>query len=267
MLGAGGVVFMRWWLWVPPTPSDTEDAVRQFTRVLNGDDALRQEALSALAGALARDSEDGRAQLWFGLANMYLLIEEQRIPYAIRATRALERAAALDPGAAGWNAFWRYKFAEHSGRPVDEHRRALYEASAQDPEFTPFLLAIAVANLPLASGHPQRALQALEALEDCGDGTSHSCRAAPLFPHGAEGFHATLGDLYVRVGQLEDGARHYRRALATPSAGSWPYRQEFETWIQGAERRATLLTNDDPDDDPTIFFASGPRACAACHRR
>ena len=259
-----------WWIRVPVIDATTAEGVALFSRVLNGERALRPRALSALAGAIDRRPDDARAHLWFGLANMHGFIQTRELPYAIRATRALERAVELDPSdtsAEGWRAFWAYGVAEARGEELAEPRAELLAAARADPRFTPFLAAVALADLPLESGYPARTLPPLEAIEDCGDGTSWSCRRAPLFPHAAEGYHVTVGDLKVRLGDLEGGRASYARALEMPAVDRWPHREAFDAWVEAAPERARRLTDDDPSNDPAIFFASGDRACAACHER
>ena len=263
-----GALGLWWWLRVPTLDYDTPEAIALFARVLNGEHDQQDRAISALAGAIDAHPGDARAHLWFGLANMHAFIGNDELPYAIRATRALDRAVELDPSdtsAAGWRAFWRFQVADNRGDDLAGPRRELLDAAEGDPRFTPFLVAVAMADEPLDSGWPQRALPPLEAIEDCGDGTASSCRTGHLFPHGTEGFHATLGDLKVRLGDVEGGRAQYARARALPTYADWPYRDAFEAWTEGADERARRLTNDDPGDDPTIFFASGDRACAACH--
>ena len=259
-----------WWLRVPVIDADVPTAKALFARVLNGESELEPRAISSLAGALEREPGNAQAQLWYGLANMHALLRTRELPYAIRASRAFDRAVELDPSdtsAAGWRAFFAYQAAKSRGRDLTEARRALLEASERDPRFTPFLAAVSLAPLPLSTGYPRAVLGPLEAIEDCGDGTSHTCRVSPLFPHGAEGYHATIGDLRVRLGDVEGGRRAYARALEMQSAADWPYRQAFVEWTEGAEERAAQLTNADPSDDPPVFFATGARACAACHER
>lgn len=146
-------------------------------------------------------------------------------------------------------------------------RQALLDAAEADPSFTSFLAAVSLAELPLDSGLPQRTLAPLEAAADCGDGTSWSCRTSTLFPHGAEGYHATVGDLRVRLGDLQGGQQSYALALTMPAADRWPYREAFERWVRAAPDRAARFTDDDASNDPEdIFFASGERACASCHQ-
>ena len=267
VIGAAAVG-LWWWLRVPAIEANAPTAMALFARVLNGEQDLEPRAIAALAGAVEAEPNNARARLWYALANMHALIRTRELPYAIRASRAFDRAVELDPSdtsAAGWRAFFAYQAAKSRGEDLSEPRDALLEASARDPRFTPFLAAITLARMPLSSGYPQRVLGPLEAIEDCGDGTSYTCRLSPLFPHGAEGFHTTLGDLRVRLGDVEGGRRSYARALTMPNAATWPYRAAFVQWSEGAERRAEQLTNDDPSDDPPIFFATGPRACATCH--
>jgi hypothetical protein len=182
---------------------------------------------------------------------------------------AIERAVELDAadtGAEGWRAFFAYQAARSRGHDLGAARTALLDASADDPRFTPFLAAVSLARMPLSSGYPERVLEPLLAIEDCGDGTSHSCRNSPLNPHGAEGYHATVGDLKLRLGDVEGARRSYARALEMESAATWPYRDAFESWVQSAESRAAALANED-EDGPPIFFATGERACASCHER
>ena len=271
LLGALGVGGFFWWLRVPPTDASTAEAVALFTEVMNGATEKRPEALSALAGALDRDPEDARAQLWFGLANLHGYLEHRELPYAIRATRAFEEAAALapeNPSAEGWRAFFAYQAAESREEDMAEPTRELLEAAAADPSFTSFLAAVSLADRPLESGLPQRTLAPLEAAGDCGDGTSWTCRTGELFPHGPEGYHATVGDLRVRLGDLEGGQESYARALEMPAAARWPYRDAFEAWVEAAPERARRFADDDPSNDPEdIFFAPGDRACATCHER
>jgi hypothetical protein len=265
---AGIIVWQ--WIRIAPTESDTEHAVALFTEVMNGDSEREPEALSALAGAMENDPRDGRAALWFGLANLNGLLRHGELPYAIRASMAFERAVELDPSnhsAEGWRAFFAYQAAERRELDLEGPRRELLAAAEGDPGFTVFLSAIALADYPLASGVPQTLLDPLIAAGDCGDGTTTSCRASPLFPHGAEGYHATLGDLRIRLGDLEGGRREYAAALAVPAAASWPYRDAFQSWVEGADARAATFTDtDEANDARPIFFATGDRACATCHR-
>ena len=256
------------WIRVTPIDADTETAVALSTRVLHGEDALEAQALGSLAGAMERSPRDGRAALWFGLANMHGFLRARELPYAIRASRAFDRAVELSPedtSAAGWRAFWRYQAGRTRGEDLGALREELLAASERDPRFTPFLAAVALAPMPLSSGYPRRVLAPLEAISDCGDGTSHSCRTGPLFPHGAEGYHATLGDLRARLGDVEGARAEHALALQMPNAASWRYRADFEAWSAGVEDRARLLTNDDDADDPSVFFLTGERACAGCH--
>ena len=265
--GIGAYAFWRA-LRVEPIDSDTATAISRFSKVLNGNEDGAQEALRSLAGAIERDPDDARAWLWFGLANMYLFIQNDELPYAIRTSRALSKSVALDAtdlSAEGWRAFFQYMAAGRRGTGVAEATEALLAAGRADPKFSSFLVAVAVARAPLSTGLPQKALGPLEAAGDCGDGTTYTCRAATLHPHAPEGYHATLGDLKVRLGDLEGGLAEYRKALVMPTAATWPYRERFEEWVQEAKARAALLTNDDLEDDPAVFFASGPLACAACH--
>jgi hypothetical protein len=270
LVGLGGALGFVLWIRVPPIPSDTETAVALFSRVMNGEDALEAQALGSLAGAIDHAPSDGRAQLYFGLANLHGFLRGRELPYAIRASRAFDRAVELSPedtSAAGWRAFWRYQAGRTRGQDLDLLRDELLLASERDPRFTPFLAAVALAPMPLSTGYPRRVLEPLARIGDCGDGTSYSCRTGPLFPHGAEGYHATLGDLLARLGDVEAGRAEYARALEMPSAGSWPYREAFEAWTEGVEERSRLLTNEEASDDPPIFFMTGDRACAGCHRR
>jgi hypothetical protein len=109
------------WIRVTPIDADTETAVALFTRVLHGEDALEAEALGSLAGAMERSPRDGRAALWFGLANMHGFLRARELPYAIRASRAFDRAVELSPedtSAAGWRAFWRYQAGRTRGEDL-----------------------------------------------------------------------------------------------------------------------------------------------------
>lgn len=270
LLGLGGALGFFLWIRVPPIPSDTDTAVALFSRVMNGEEALEAEALGSLAGAIENAPDDGRAQLYFALANLNGFLRARELPYAIRASRAFDRAVELSPedtSAAGWRAFWRYQAGRSRGQDLAVLRDELLLASERDPRFTPFLAAVVLAPMPLSTGYPRRVLEPLARIGDCGDGTSYSCRTGPLFPHGAEGYHATLGDLLMRLGELEEGRAEYALALEMPAAESWPYREAFEAWVEGADERAAVLTNEEASDDPPIFFMTGERACAGCHRR
>ena len=265
--GIGAFVIYRM-IRVDPIDADTPTAIARFTEVLNGNKAKEQEALRSLAGAIERDPEDAKAWLWYGLANMFIFIQKDETPYAIRTSYALTKAVQLDPAyksSEGWRAFFEYMAAENRGKDPAEAIETLLAAGEADPDFTSFLVAIALAREPLSSGLPQKALGPLEAVGDCGDGTTYTCRLAMLHPHAPEGYHATLGDLKVRLGDLEGGLAEYKKALQMPSAGTWPYRSAFEEWVEGASKRAELLTNDNLEDDPAVFFASGQRACLSCH--
>lgn len=273
LFGVGGAAALGLlaWIRVAPTDASTEEGVALLTEVMNGATRKRAEALSALAGALERDPEDARAQLWFGLANLHGYLDEREMPYAIRASRAFEKAAELapeNPSAEGWRAFFEYQAAKSREEDLAGPTDALLAAADADPSFTSFLAAVSLAERSLESGLPQRTLPPLEAAEDCGDGTSWSCRTSSLFPHGAEGYHATVGDLRVRLGDLEGGQQSYRKALEMPAADRWPYRDAFESWVSAAPERAARLADDDASNDPdAIFFSSGARACASCHER
>ena len=272
VLGAIAALAGYLWLRVPVIASDFASAEARFTQVLGGEAELEPEALSMLAGAREAEPENARAELWFGLANMHSYLQRRELPYAIRAARALERAAELDTSntsAEGWRAFFSYQAARSREEDLDAPRDALLAASAADPRFTPFLAAVSLAPMPLSSGYPERVLTPLVAIEDCGDGTSHTCRTNALNPHGAEGYHATVGDLHLRLGDVEAAKRSYARALSMESAATWPYREAFESWAQDAESRAAALANEEEwiEDASSIFFASGERACACCHER
>lgn len=264
---------LGFWLWirVPPIDASTAEAVALFSEVMSGATERRPEALSALAGAIDRDPSDARAQLWYGLANLHGFLEHRDLPYAIRASRAFEAAVELDPSDPsneGWRAFFAYQAAESRDEDMAGPTRELLDAAAADPSFTSFLAAVSLADLPLASGLPQRTLAPLEAAGDCGDGTTYSCRTGPLFPHGAEGYHATVGDLRIRLGDLEGGRESHALALEMPAASEWPYRDAFKRWAAGDAERAERFADDDPRNDPeAIFFATGARACASCHER
>ena len=107
----------------------------------------------------------------------------------------------------------------------------------------------------------------MERIEDCGDGTSWSCRTSPLFPHGAEGYHATVGDLRLRLGDLDGARAAYARAREMPAYEQWPHRTAFETWMELAAERASSVRTDVPEQGAALFFASGERSCSACHER
>lgn len=253
---------------VEPIESDTPTAVARFTEVLNGNAELEQDALRHLAGAIQNDPTDARARLWFGLANMFIFIQTDQLPYAIRTSQALTTAVSLDPSnksAEGWRAFFEYMAARNRGRDLDKETEALVAAGRADPRFSSFLVAIALADRPLSTGLPQQVLGPLEAAGDCGDGTTYTCRTTGLHPHAAEGYHATLGDLKVRLGDLEGGRAEYQKALSMKSAQTWPYRAAFDKWVDEAPARASRFMNASDEDDPPVFFAHGRRACLACH--
>lgn len=266
LAAAGGY----WWLHVPVIPSNFTDARARFAQVMNGEIALEDEAISMLAGAIEAEPENADAALWFGLANLHAYLRLRERPYAIRAAMAFDDAVEIDEedtSAAGWRAFFNYQAARSRGLDLDAARDELMNASDNDPRFTPFLAAVSLARMPLASGYPERVLAPLLAIEDCGDGTSHTCRNSELNPHGAEGYHATVGDLKLRLGDLEGARASYARALTMESATTWPYRNAFESWVQSAESRAASLASEGPsaEIETPIFFASGERACASCH--
>lgn len=267
--GTAAAIALVLWIRIPTVDATPEEALTLFGQVMNGRDDLADRAVSALAGAVEAEPEHAQAQLWLALSLLHRFLERRDLRDAIRASRAFERAVEVAPedtSAAGWRAFWRYQAARNRGSGLDERREALFAASAQDPRFTPFLVAVSVARLPLESGQPQRALSALSQIEDCGDGTDWTCRRSSLFPYGVEGFHATLGDLHLRLGDLEEARLQYAKALATETSSTWPYREAFESWAASAEDRGRRLRNEDPEDDPPIFFGTGARACAMCHR-
>ena len=273
LLGLGALGVLGLWLWirVPPQAATRDEAIAAFTAVMNGATDQRPDALGKLAGALEDRPDDAKLWLWYGLANLHGFLEHREMPYAIRASRAFERAAELDPADPsneGWRAFFAYQAAESREESMEEPTRELLAASAADPSFTSFLAAVSLADLPLDTGLPQRTLAPLEGAADCGDGTTHTCRTSPLNPHGAEGFHVTLGDLRIRLGDLEGGQESYARARTMPAVASWPYRAAFEEWAVGAEDRARRFADEDPTNDPEhVFFATGERACATCHER
>ncbi|MFK8002290.1 MAG: hypothetical protein AB8H86_22025 [Polyangiales bacterium] len=259
-----------WWLRVPVIPSSLPDARARFVQVMNGDSRLEEEAISMLAGAIDAQPDSAEAQLWFGLANLHAYLRLRQRPYAIRASMAFDNAVELDgedTSAAGWRAFFNYQAARSRGLDLDVARDELMSASENDPRFTPFLAAVSLARMPLSSGYPERVLAPLLAIEDCGDGTSHTCRNSELNPHGAEGYHATVGDLKLRLGDLEGARISYARALTMESAATWPYRDAFESWVQSAESRAASFASGGAgaEVETPVFFASGERACASCH--
>jgi hypothetical protein len=262
-----------------------------FYRALNGvpDTPAAQSAEEArasanLAAAVVEDPEDGWS--WF-LLGMYHLLRVGRIltdyedpgqeviDRSRLAREALDQAVPLLPDdnrIPGFRGAATYSLGVVSDDPTLvalglAQLEAAVEANLLFNSFS-YLGTVAAATRP---GDPlfDQAIAYLDAglASGCNPATDpRNCGNGGRASHNIQGSFALFGDLFTKVGRLDDARAFYGLALNFPGIETYRFTALIQDRVDTIETRAALWADADPDNDPRLIGA-GPEACAYCHYR
>jgi tetratricopeptide (TPR) repeat protein len=247
-----------------------EEGEALFYRALAGEKELRGPAIDALEEGMRLEPEHGRGSLMYAMALLSALAEDLNFLVLGQVEPAFERAIVLNPDDAripGWLGTVQVRTATVLGNEAELEQAiaAMIEAADAYPEFNNFSLALAFARLPLSTPYPQMALDRLLSILDCAD-THDVCQNTPLVPHNVEGSLMTIGDVYARLGHLDEARAHYEAALATSDSARWAHRATAELYLANIEDRVANMATDEPSEPPP-WFSEGPTSCVGCHGR
>lgn len=249
-------------------PPEVAAAIAACYETLQGQVEGRSAALEALKAAVEQHPDSGRGHLFLGMCSLAALAEDGDIGALGDIEPSLTRAIELMPEdrrIPGWLATVRVQTALVLGddEGLEAAIEEMIEAADLYPEFNNVSLAIAFAALPLDTPWPEMAVERLAAIEDCGE-TDAKCRDNEAAPHNVPGSSMLFGDVYARVGRVDEARGYYQSALDADSAATWPLADEAQLLLDGVDDRADAFADADPDNDPD-FFLSGTRTCRACH--
>lgn len=129
-----------------------------------------------------------------------------------------------------------------------------------------FLFVTSAAGLPLDSGWPAQAREALDEYEalcpnhECATTTSRAPFAVP-------GSDWVFADVFARLGDRERAAALYDRAIAFPGTGDWPARDGLVAERAALDERMADYAA--AGDDQSVFLSmssNGAFACVMCHQ-
>ncbi len=188
------------------------------------------------------------------------LMRERNIDAALH---ACEEAYRLDPGNYANNYLYGMLLIE-KGR-FNEAVQKLNEALKEEPDFTPALAALGLANRRVGDQTDNRH-ERNEYYNVAEAGLLAAIEAdANLLTHDGESYYGTLGSLYRRTGRIEDALDCYRRAAEVTPRRSYPYinlamlymhQQEEQLRDQNlliAERNAMRRLADTPTDHWALY--------------
>ena len=253
----------------PAAPQEVEDAIDLCYEALQGDVAKRQAGLDALKAATEKYPNEGRAFLFLGMCSLAALAEDNDVTVLSDIDPALVRAIELMPEdrrIPGWLATVRVQTARilNDAEALETAIAEMIAAAELYPEFNNVSLAIAFAQFPLETPYPDMAVDALEAIKDCGE-TDDKCTDNEAAPHNVPGSLMLFGDVYARTGDVETARGYYEQALEQPSSSTWTFGADAEAIIEGLDERVANWTDADATNDPA-FFLSGIRTCRSCHQ-
>jgi tetratricopeptide (TPR) repeat protein len=152
-----------------------------------------------------------------------------------------------------------------SREEADEKLTLLREMSRGDAAGL-FLFVTSAAGLPLESGWPEQAREALDEYEalcpnhECATTTSRAPFAVP-------GSDWVFADVYARLGDRERAIALYDRALAYPGTENWPARDGLLAERAALDERMADYAEAGETQSPFMAMSSnGPFACVMCHQ-
>lgn len=255
----------------PAQPAEVQAAIDLCYEALHGDVGKRGDALDALEAATELYPDNARAFLFLGMCRLSAVAEDSNLLVATEVLPALERAYELAPDdrrIPGWIGTVKVRMATIPllGSPEAEAEAIEYMIAAADlyPEFNNVSLAIAFASgFGNDTPYPQMALERLESITAC-VATDPTCVNGPNAPHNESGSMMLYGDVYAKVGDLENARHFYEAALTANGADTWPYRAEAIAMASDVEGRVARFTDGSSLNDPT-FFVLGEQSCRGCH--
>ncbi|MCB9615841.1 MAG: hypothetical protein H6721_28035 [Sandaracinus sp.] len=129
-----------------------------------------------------------------------------------------------------------------------------------------FLFVTSAAGLPMDSGWPDEARDALDEYEAiCPD---HECATTTSrAPFAVPGSDWVFADIYARLGNRERALELYERAIAWPGTENWPAREGLIAERDALDARMAHYA--EAEDDEAVFMemsSNGAFACVMCHQ-
>ncbi len=251
-------------------------AEASFFATFNGNPKVKTAPLRDLMTAYAVSPEDARVNLLLGLNHLWLAAEGDRtnpttIDHVILAEHFLARAQKLDPSdrrIPSWLTPARLSLA---GLNKDENKREeslrdLEAASAEDPNFHSFTLALLAVSAAPKSPELLHGLAALRATTGaCAGNEDPSCENRPRWPHNREAFRTFFADYELKAGNVDRARELLIRTQQDPDYSRWRFKNEVEDRLKNLDTYAALYANADPGDDPPHLMATGGFMCQSCH--
>jgi len=91
-----------------------------------------------------------------------------------------------------------------------------------------------------------------------------TCWNSGKVDHVWEGIFLIYGDVLVKSGDPSLGKQLYETAKQSPTFDTWPFADELEARIAGAEQRAALYQDADRTNDPPTWMEQR-NLCVGCH--
>jgi hypothetical protein len=287
-----------------PDPAQTElsqKAKHTFWAALHaGDYQQAPEAIRLLTAAYLENPRQPEITLLLAHAHLWTIAERVRLPeidpritdHAILAERYFLEAHRLnreDHRILGWLGGIRLALGSiHADeRLTREGYYLLHDAIRLYPEFNYFSAGYPLSsrpagdekfregvedmwqNLALCAGEPldranpdYRKYMAQETTA----GPKRVCWNSWIAPHNFEGFFLNMGDMLVKLGEVEPAKKIYAIAKLSKDYPSWRYKDLLDARIAQAEERAKLFQQPEPAQHPEIMFRSA-YACTACHAK
>jgi hypothetical protein len=83
--------------------------------------------------------------------------------------------------------------------------------------------------------------------------------------HVWEGIFLIYGDVLVKSGDPKLGRQLYEGAKQSPTFDAWPFADVLDARIAGADERAALYRDADPENDPPTWMEGTGHLCVGCH--
>jgi hypothetical protein len=97
-------------------------------------------------------------------------------------------------------------------------------------------------------------------------GPKRVCWNSWIAPYNFEGFFLNMGDMLVKLGEVEPAKKIYAIAKLSKDYDSWRYKELLDARIAQAGERAARFQLPDPAQHPEIMFRSA-HSCTACHAK
>jgi hypothetical protein len=289
-----------------PTLERTAPAIEAdklfWSTLHSGGYANIQSALEAETAAYLADPADALTAAHVGWLHIWRLSERARLASvpasitddAVLARRYFEEAVALNPHEARFLGFLASATLADGHINQDESitRRGYFlmrDAIQAWPEFNLFTAGYVMSDLPADSKNFKEALawqwrdidvcigEKLDRKNpqfaryvhlETHEGPKRACWNSWIAPHNFEGFFMNMGDMLVKSGDWQTGARIYAIAKLSTTYAKWPYRDVLEKRITDAPRNGAdfrTAASNAPVGSPRMMSAT-EYSCMACHQ-